>query len=77
MKVYLAVRLIRASRLTVAIALQDLFPEGFLPLREDFALAAVSLLEVKLLRFQEDSFQRDDDVTVCPVFELLRVAVAL
>ena len=61
----------------LAIALQDLFPEGFLPLREDFALAAVSLLQVKLLHFQEDSVQRDDDVTVCPVFELLQVAVAL
>ena len=61
----------------LAIALQDLFPEGFLHLREDFALAAVSLLQVKLLHFQEDSVQRDDDVTVCPVFELLQVAVAL
>lgn len=61
----------------VAIALQDLFPEGFLHLRENFALAAFSLLEVKLLRFQGDSVQRDDDVTVCPVFELLQVTVAL
>ena len=59
-----------------AIALQDLFAEGFLHLREDFAVVAVSL-QVKLLRFQEDSVQRDDDVTVCPVFELLQVAVAL
>ena len=56
----------------VAIALQDLCPDGFLYLREDFAVATVSLFEVKLLRFREGSGQRDDDVTVCPVIELLR-----
>ncbi len=63
--------------MAVAVALQDFLPDGFLHLREDVALAAISLLRIKLLRFREDSVQRDDDGTVCPVFELLQAAAAL
>ncbi len=63
--------------MAVAVALQDFLPDGFLHLREDVALAAIRLLRIKLLRFREDSVQRDDDLTVCPVIELLQAAAAL
>ena len=61
--------------MAVAVALQDFLPDGFLHLSEDVALAAIRLLRIKLLRFREDSVQRDDDLTVSPVIELLQTAV--